>query len=73
MNMKELRFGAARGAWRVAFAFDTNAILLIAGNKVRYEPEAVLSRAHSKGRCPLRGSSCPAETKGKVNHACKRE
>lgn len=34
-NMKELRFSAADGEWRVAFAFDTKrkAILLIAGNK----------------------------------------
>jgi hypothetical protein len=34
-NMKELRFAAAGGAWRVAFAFDSRrrAILLVAGNK----------------------------------------
>ena len=34
-NMKELRFSAADGEWRVAFAFDTKrkAILLIAGDK----------------------------------------
>ena len=34
-NMKELRFNAADGVWRVAFAFDTrrHAILLVAGNK----------------------------------------
>jgi len=34
-NMKELRFGAAGGEWRVAFAFDIRrrAILLVAGNK----------------------------------------
>jgi hypothetical protein len=34
-NMKELRFKAAGGVWRVAFAFDPkqNAILLVAGNK----------------------------------------
>lgn len=34
-NMKELRFSAAGGAWRVAFAFDPqrHAILLIAGDK----------------------------------------
>jgi len=33
--MKELRFGAADGEWRVAFAFDTKrkAIILIAGDK----------------------------------------
>lgn len=34
-NMKELRFTAADGVWRVAFAFDPDraAILLIAGDK----------------------------------------
>lgn len=34
-NMKELRFGADRGAWRVAFAFDPErrAVLLVAGDK----------------------------------------
>jgi len=33
--MKELRFDAAGGVWRVAFAFDTKrkAILLVAGDK----------------------------------------
>ena len=35
LNMKELRFSAAGGEWRVAFAFDPKrrAILLIAGDK----------------------------------------
>jgi len=34
-NMKELRFNAADGVWRVAFAFDPRrqAILLVAGDK----------------------------------------
>ena len=34
-NMKELRFSAADGEWRVAFAFDTKrkAILLVVGDK----------------------------------------
>lgn len=34
-NMKELRFDAADGVWRVAFAFDPGrkAILLVAGDK----------------------------------------
>jgi hypothetical protein len=34
-NMKELRFAAADGEWRVAFAFDPRrrAILLVAGDK----------------------------------------
>ncbi len=34
-NMKELRFNADSGVWRVAFAFDParQAIILVAGNK----------------------------------------
>lgn len=34
-NMKELRFNADNGVWRVAFAFDPDrqAILLVAGDK----------------------------------------
>jgi hypothetical protein len=34
-NMKEIRFQAADGVWRVAFAFDPerSAILLVAGDK----------------------------------------
>lgn len=34
-NMKEMRFNAADGKWRVAFAFDPrrSAILLVAGDK----------------------------------------
>ena len=34
-NMKEMRFGAADGEWRVAFAFDPvrEAVLLVAGDK----------------------------------------
>jgi len=34
-NMKEMRFSAAGGEWRVVFAFDTKrkAILLVAGDK----------------------------------------
>ena len=34
-NMKELRFDAAGGVWRIAFAFDPRrrAVLLVAGDK----------------------------------------
>ena len=34
-NMKELRFDAADGVWRIAFAFDANrrAVLLAGGDK----------------------------------------
>jgi hypothetical protein len=36
-NMKELRFQAENGVWRIAFAFDPErkAILLVAGDKSR--------------------------------------
>jgi hypothetical protein len=35
VNMKELRFDAGNGVWRVAFAFDPvrQAVLLVAGDK----------------------------------------
>ena len=41
-NMKELRFNAADGVWRVAFAFDQNrkAIILVAGDKSGVGSEA---------------------------------
>lgn len=40
-DMKELRFTAANGAWRVAFASDPerNAILLMAGDKAGVAPK----------------------------------
>lgn len=38
LNMKELRFKAMNGVWRIAFAFDPKrqAILLVAGNKAGF-------------------------------------
>ena len=41
-NMKEMRFGAADGQWRVAFAFDLkrSAVLLVAGDKSGGSPRA---------------------------------
>jgi hypothetical protein len=45
-NMKELRFGAADGEWRVAFAFDPRrkAILLVAGdNRVSAKNASIAS------------------------------
>lgn len=40
-NMKELRFRAPSGQWRLAFAFDParQAILLVAGNKSGLSPQ----------------------------------
>jgi hypothetical protein len=51
--MKELRFSAADGEWRVAFAFDPRrrAILLVAGDKSgvsekRFYPELIRKADH---------------------------
>jgi hypothetical protein len=43
-NMKELRFDAMRGVWRVAFAFDPRrqGILLVAGDKSGSESAPLL-------------------------------
>ena len=45
-NMKELRFNADGGVWRVAFAFDPdrNAILLVAGDKSKVEEKRFYAR-----------------------------
>lgn len=45
-NMKEMRFNAGDGVWRVAFAFDPKrrAILLVAGDKSGGSQKPVLSR-----------------------------
>ena len=45
-NMKELRFDAAGGVWRVAYAFDSNrqAGLLAAGDKRAVEEKAFYER-----------------------------
>jgi hypothetical protein len=45
-NMKELRFDADQGVWRVAFAFDPRrrAILLVAGDKSGVKPRRFYRR-----------------------------
>jgi hypothetical protein len=50
-NMKELRFDAADGVWRVAFAFDPKrkAVLLVAGNKSGRRRKEVLQTAYRPG------------------------
>src|SRR5205823_2117975 len=55
-NMKELRFNAADGVWRAAFAFDParKAIQLVAGDKIWRERKTVLQTANSKSRCTFR-------------------
>jgi len=49
-NMKELRFDAADGVWRVAFAFDSkrHAILLVAGDKSRTSQKRFYNQLISK-------------------------
>ena len=49
-NMKELRFSAADGEWRVAFAFDPtrSAILLVAGDKSGVSQENFYKRLIAK-------------------------
>jgi hypothetical protein len=49
-NMKELRFDAADGVWRVAFAFDPrrHAILLVAGDKSGVSEKAFYKRLIAK-------------------------
>lgn len=45
-NMKELRFSAGDGVWRVAFAFDPTraAILLVAANKAGGKQQRIYRR-----------------------------
>ncbi len=50
--MKGLRFDAADGVWRVAFAFDPKrkAILLVAGDKSGVSRKEVLQTTYRQGR-----------------------
>lgn len=50
VNMKELRFEAADGEWRVAFAFDPKrrAILLVAGDKTGVSEKRFYKRLITK-------------------------
>jgi hypothetical protein len=49
-NMKELRFSAADGVWRVAFAFDPRrqAVVLVAGDKAGVSEERFYKRLIAK-------------------------
>ena len=49
-NMKEMRFGAADGEWRLAFAFDPKrrAILLVAGTGREAAPSASIVRLSAR-------------------------
>ncbi|HKW55702.1 MAG TPA: type II toxin-antitoxin system RelE/ParE family toxin [Stellaceae bacterium] len=69
-NMKELRFDAGGGVWRVAFAFDPkrNAILLVAGDKggqsERIFYKRLIEKADERFDAHLR-QLAPAAPKGK--------
>ena len=54
-NMKELRFSAADGEWRVAFAFDAKrkAILLVAGDKSGVSEKRFYREPNPKGPRPI--------------------
>ncbi|WP_294314024.1 type II toxin-antitoxin system RelE/ParE family toxin [uncultured Sphingomonas sp.] len=66
-NMKELRFDAADGVWRVAFAFDParEAILLVAGDKSGLSEKrfykALIAKADKRYRRHLDGASAGNE------------
>jgi len=51
-NMKELRFSAADGEWRVAFAFDPRqtAVLLLAADKSGVSQRQFYARFIKEGR-----------------------
>lgn len=63
VNMKELRFDAEGGVWRIAFAFDTRrcAVLLVAGNKAGVSQHLfyrlLIARADKRFESHLEGTS----------------
>lgn len=66
-NMKELRFTAANGAWRVAFALDParEAILLVAGDKAGVSQKrfyaALIAKADRRFDSHLAALAAPKE------------
>jgi hypothetical protein len=70
-NLKELRFNAADGVWRVAFAFDPErtAILLLAGDKSGQSEKrfykALIAKADKRYDAHLAQLRAKAETKAK--------
>jgi hypothetical protein len=68
-NMKEMRFKADKGAWRVAFAFDPkrNGIILVAGDKSNDKKfyEKLIKTADKRFKQHL--AKLEAEEKGEEN------
>ena len=71
-NMKELRFDAAGGVCRVAFAFDPrrNAILLVAGDKSGGSEKRFYKLLIEKADRPLQRTFGPAEKQRKEIVKC---
>ena len=67
-NMKEMRFSAADGEWRVAFAFDPTrrAILLAAGDKSGGGERRFYRALIAKGRRAHRPASRPARRRRRI-------
>ncbi len=65
-NMKELRFYAADGVWRVAFAFDQKrqAILLVAGDKAGVSEKRFYKQLIDKADSRFESYSATLERKG---------
>jgi hypothetical protein len=65
-NMKELRFEADDGVWRVAFAFDParRAILLVAGDKSGQSEKRFYRRLIAKADARFDAHLAGLETKG---------
>src|SRR6266852_7472988 len=74
-NMKELRFDAAVGVWRVAFAFDPNrrAILLLAGTSWAEAKDDFISSSSPRQIDDLTLISPGSNTREGSNHAEERE
>jgi hypothetical protein len=72
-NMKELRFDASDGVWRVAFAFDTSrqAILLVAGDKLGGSEKLFYQGLIRKADNRLDAHLARLKAKG-IDHAKKR-
>jgi hypothetical protein len=74
-TMKELRFGAEGGEWRVAFAFDPKrrTILLVAGDKSGGSEKRFYRELIRKAERAFRRPSRPAQEGKEATHACERE
>lgn len=77
-NMKELRFPAAGGIWRVAFAFDPQrmAILLVGGDKSGVSGKrfyrTLIGKADKRYDAHLAALGKPAGAAGKQKRTGKR-